>query len=661
MAALTPPRAAGRLVDIAEEALPPGSVLDGGRYRVGSPLGRGGFGITYEADDLRLRRPVAIKELFPDRARRDGASVVVPGGAAEGFTRARQRFLREATTLARFGHPAIVRIFAVFEEHGTAYLVLERLDGQTLAEELAGRRGPFTEAEALDVAAQVAAALSIVHRAGVLHRDVSPANLVRTTDGRVVLIDFGLARPFADDRTTAMTRIVTPGYAPPEQHEGVARFSARADVYALGATLHRLLSGRVPPAAGARERGASPEALWRVNPTVSRRVSDAVGRALALEPRDRPPTVGDLLDLLGVPTDDLDLRDLPPAAPAPDELATIEAALAAPAVVADDGGPDGAGPEGATRAADDPSPATEPAGAAGDQGPDGGDPDRGTVLVGPAEDPGPGPVPDWSVAAGDAHLAPEATPARPGGRTQGPSRPSADRPTTAWSPPEPDAAGARPRIRPASHVVPAPPPQGRRPGVPGGSPLAPLVGPTPDRMAGPTGGPPRGRAWVTLPLGLAGTALASAQPATVTLVIGLVVAPVLATVGDHLQRPDRHPGWAVGWWARNLLIGLVRALAPLVLLAFGLLLWYGTEAFDGLAAAGPWVLRATGVAAGGVMCLSVGQGGTGFRSHLALDALARRLLPAGRPTLPAAVLVLVCVALAAAGLWFQPEAWPLGG
>lgn len=634
MPALTPPRAAGRPADTADDALAPGAVLDGGRYRLGPLLGRGGFGITYEAEDLRLQRPVAIKELFPDRARRDGASVVVPGAAAEGFAQARQRFLREAATLARFAHPAIVRIFAVFEEHGTAYLVLERLDGQTLADELAGRRGPFAEAEALDVAVQVAAALSIVHRAGVLHRDVSPSNLVRTTDGRVVLIDFGLARPFADDHTTAMTRIVTPGYAPPEQHEGVARFSTRADVYALGATLHRLLSGRVPPAAEARERGVAPEALWRVNPTVSRRVSDAVGAALALEPGDRPATVGGLLDRLGVPTDDLDLRDRPPAAPAPDELATIEAALGVPVVAV---GPDGVGPDGA--------------------GPDGG-----TVPVAPAEDPPAGPVPDRSLAIDDEDPDHRETAARAGVPTDGPGRPAgAGHPTTAGSAPPADGAGARPRIRPASHVVPAPHLPGRRPGVPGGSPLAPLAGRAPDRLAGPAGGPLRGRAWVTIPLGVAGTALASAQPATVTLVIGLVVAPLLATVGDHLHRPDRHPGWAVGWWARNLLIGLVRSLAPLALLAFGLLLWYGTEAFDALAAAAPWVLRATGVAAGGLMCLSVGRGGTGFRSPLALDALARRLVPSGRPTLPAFVLVVACVALAAAGLWFQPEAWPLGG
>ncbi len=643
-----------------DDALPPGSALDGRRYRLGPPLGRGGFGITYEAEDLRLRRPVAIKELFPDRALRQGASVVVPGAAAEGFARARERFLREATTLARFGHPAIVRIFAVFEEHGTAYLVLERLVGHTLADELRGRRGPFSEAEALDVAGQVAAALSVVHRAGVLHRDVSPANLVRTDDGRIVLIDFGLARPFADDRTTAMTRIVTPGYAPPEQYAGAARFSARADVYALGATLHRLLSGRVPPDASARALGARPDPLWRVNPTVSRRVSDAVASALALDTAERPPTVRDLLDRLGVPTDDLDLDDLPPAVAPPDDLASVEAALAGAVVVV----PDGADPEAATHA-------VSPAGLDGASAdaatahvgrppqappadphrPDGASAEGATAHVGRRVDDGPAqPVPDWSL---DLRDAPAAGATAAAGRDARPAAP-AEPPTE-----QADPVGTQPAVRPASHVVPAPRGAVDRRGL--GAGHVALPAPADPRLPHTAGAPPRGRAWVTVPLGLAGTALASAQPATITLLVALLVAPVLATVGDHLLRPDRHPGWFVGWWARNLLVGAVRAVAAVAVLAFGLCLWYGTEAFDALGAAGPWVLRATGVAAGGIICLSVGQGGPGFRSHLALDALTRRLLPRGRPTLPAAVLVLVCVGLVAAGLWFQPEAWPLGG
>lgn len=608
MATLIPDSVDGPTSDAAagtapDGVLPVGSELDDGRYRLGEPLGRGGFGITYLADDLRLRRPVAIKELFPDRARRSGSSVVVPGAAAEGFARARQRFLREATTLARFGHPSIVRIFAVFEEHGTAYLVLERLDGQTLGEELRRRRGPFSEAEALDVAGQVAAALWVVHRAGVLHRDVSPTNLVRTDDGRIVLIDFGLARPFADDQTTSMTRIVTPGYAPPEQYAGEARFSARADVYALGATLHRLLSGQVPPDAGARQRGVPLAPLWRLNPTVSRRVSDAVGAALALDPAERPATVRHLLERLGVPTDDLDLR----VEPAPE------------------------GEEGSTQI-------------------DGAD--RPTELVAP--DPAPAADrPPAAVASaradGTAMDSPLRAQAARGADRQPSGGPAVPAPTSA------------PPVRRASHVVPDPGP------APGRSPSAPREGAAPGALYGPpqpgvlrtAGAAPTGRGWLTVPLGLAAMSIASAQPATVTLILGVGVAPLVATAGDRILRPHRSPGWMAAWWVRNLLLGVARSLGGLVVLAFGLCLWYGTEAFDSLQAAGPWVLRATGVAAAGVLCLSIGQGGPGFRSHVALDAAAERLMPRGRLSVAAAVVGVVCLGVIAAGLWFRPEAWPL--
>ncbi len=664
------------------DVLAPGSLLDGGRYRLGPPLGRGGFGITYRAEDLRLERPVAIKELFPERARREGTSVVVSGAAAEGFARARQRFLREATTLARFGHPSIVRIFAVFEEHGTAYLVLERLDGRTLAQELRSRRGPFSEAEALDVAGPVAAALSVVHRAGVLHRDVSPANLMRTRDGRMVLIDFGLARPFADDRTTAMTRIVTPGYAPPEQYAGAGRLSARADVYALGATLHRLLSGQVPPDAAARAQGRAPSPLWRVNPTVSRRVSEAVGAALALDADDRPPTVRDLLDRLGVATDDLDLHDPPDpdrprgAAPGPQAIgdpAPAERPAEPPAVSpwpttglparaderagvgpdgpqragADRGGPDGAGLDGATRAVGDGGPGAPDIGVGDGAGPEGPTHQVAHGVTDQGDDPG------WRPP--DDRLAPRAvdrvTDRAAGSATTvpAPARPAA---------PERGGHGRRPTVRPASHVVPAPD-EARHPasvGPAGGSPF----GVAPPHQAGAAGSP-HGRAWVTVPLGLGATALASAQPVTVPLVIGLLVAPLLATAGDRVLRPHRSAGWMPGWWLRNLVVGALRAVGPILVLGVGLGLWWGSETYDALAVAGPWVLRATGIGAGGLLCLSAGRGGPRFRSHLALDALARRLLPHGRLTVPAGVLLVVGLGLAAAGLWFQPEAWPLSG
>ncbi|HEV7720618.1 MAG TPA: serine/threonine-protein kinase [Iamia sp.] len=632
-------------------------------------LGRGGFGITYAATDLRLERPVAVKELFPEGARRTGTAIDVPRYEAATFGRARERFRREATTLARFGHPNIVRIFAVLEENDTAYLVLERIEGRTLAAELRSRQGPFTEPEALDVAAQAADALAAVHLAGVLHRDVSPSNLVRTPDGRVVLIDFGLARPFAMDRSTMMTRIVTPGYAPPEQHAGSGRFSPRADVYALGATLHRLLSGQTPPPAGERAHHDDLPPLWRINPTVSRRTSDAVAAALALDPAARPATVAVLLDRLGIAVEGLgapdlvDLRDDPttppngPARPSPDVVPATEVVE-----------PAGAPPVAAAVAGDPDAPTVGP-------------PDVPTDVVreyGPGVDAiGRSPrlgVPDAARPRDAGERVTEMSSKRAGGDDPAtevvspiPSIPSI-RSTPSLA--KVDTAGpALAGVGPVggSWVVPAPVPVSV--GDDAEHPVRRLwpreraVRPEPlspgERLDLAAGAVPGGRRWVTLPLGLAATALASAQPATLVVILGLGAAPVLATVGDRVLQPHRNPAWWPLWWVRNVALGVVRSLGALLVLAVGLCLWFGTDAFDSLDAAGPWVLRATGLVAAGILALSIARGGPGFRSHVALDAVTRRLLPRGRPTLPSVVLLLVCIGVVAAGLAFQPEAWPL--
>jgi serine/threonine-protein kinase len=581
----------------AAPALPDGTTLGDGRYRVDGVLGRGGFGITYAATDLRLDRAVAIKELFPDGAGRDGTDVAPALDAGLSFARARERFRREATTLARFGHPNIVRIFAVLEENATAYLVLEKLEGRTLADELRSRQGPFTEAEALDIAEQAADALAAVHLAGVLHRDVSPANLMRTPDGRVVLIDFGLARPYVEDRTTMMTRIVTPGYAPPEQHHGSGRFSPRADVYALGATLHRLLSGQVPPVAAERAHHDDLAPLWRINPTVSRRTSDAVAAALDLDPHARPASVAVLLERLGITVEGLGAPDLVDLR---DEIRPIDPPRSPDRDLPEDGATEYVAPVDAI-----------------------GRSPRREGLAG-SEDVGAHPT--------EAVLATTAGPAAA--------------PMASWVVPAP-----------VVDDTPAPGRTARAPRVR----LARAERIDPDQRAALAAGDvPAGRRWLTVPLGAAAVALASAQPATIVALLGLGVAPVLATVGDVVMQPSRNPLWWPLWWARNVALGLVRSLGALVVLAIGLCLWFGTDAFEGLSSASPYVLRGTGLVAGGILALSIGRGGPGFRSHLALDALTRRLLPRGRPTMASAIVGVVALAVVAAGLAFRPEAWPLG-
>ena len=280
--------------------LPFGATRQNGRFVFRRVLGRGGFGITYAAEDRRLHRDVAIKELCFGGATRIGGVLVPPAHEAEAFATAKERFLREAAVLGRFSHPNVVRVYESFEEAGTAYLVMELLEGQTLHRMLVDRGGPLPEANAVEIAVRCADALSTLHRSGVLHRDLNPTNVVVTPEGRVVVIDFGLAREFVGEATTPMTRIVTPGYAAPEQYEHAARLGPPTDVYALAATLYCALTGRAPVPVSGRRRGTAYVAPRALNPSVSKLVSDAVLDGLELDAGHRPRTVEDFVSRLGV-------------------------------------------------------------------------------------------------------------------------------------------------------------------------------------------------------------------------------------------------------------------------------------------------------------------------------------------------------------------------
>ena len=156
------------------------------------------------------------------------------------------------------------------------------------------------EAQVLEVAARCGEALSVLHGAGVLHRDLNPTNVVLTPEGRVVLIDFGLAREFAGDATTPLTRIVTPGYAAPEQYEHQGRCGPPTDVFGLAATLYCALTGRAPVPLGGRRRGAAFVAPRALIPTVSKLVNDAVLDGLELDFDHRPRTVEEFLSRFGL-------------------------------------------------------------------------------------------------------------------------------------------------------------------------------------------------------------------------------------------------------------------------------------------------------------------------------------------------------------------------
>jgi serine/threonine protein kinase len=311
--------------DAFSGALPPGTKLQGGVYSVGKVLGQGGFGITYLGGDIRARRPVAIKEFFPYGSTRRGTNVHPFGGlTAADYASARDRFLDEARTLARFDHPGIVDVYGTFEENNTAYMLMELLRGRTLGQ-LLEERGPLPEHEAVGYIRRVGEALEVVHRASLLHRDLKPDNIMLTGDGNVVLIDFGTARTFAAGKTGRMTTMVTPGYAPLEQYGQAVRFGPFTDVYALGATLYHLLTGQMPAPATDRATGVELAAPRSINPAVSPGVDRAVMWSLKMRVDERPQTVRQFVDALesAAPPEPTAVRpapapqDVEPVPPAP--------------------------------------------------------------------------------------------------------------------------------------------------------------------------------------------------------------------------------------------------------------------------------------------------------------------------------------------------------
>lgn len=272
--------------------------LHSAAFAVGDVLGQGGFGITYKGGDLSLRRYVAIKELFPAGCARKGNTVVPDGGySAADYAAVKGKFLEEARTLARFSHPGIVRVFSVFEENNTAYMVMEFLEGKTLSR-LLQDKSVLPEAEAVRIVEKVGDALATIHAANLIHRDLKPDNVCITNDDRTVLIDFGTARSFATGKTVKQTTMLTPGYAPLEQYGQQARFGTYTDIYALAATLYHCLTGQVPPQATDRAAGVELKAPNSLNPNISASVSQAVMWGMQLKADARPQSVSQFLQAL---------------------------------------------------------------------------------------------------------------------------------------------------------------------------------------------------------------------------------------------------------------------------------------------------------------------------------------------------------------------------
>ena len=275
-----------------EDVLPPGTRIE--EFEVERALQSGGFGVTYLARDRSLERRVAIKEYLPREwggRRADGAVGPRSSSHAKDYRWGLTRFLDEARTLARLDHPRIVRVYRVIEAWGTAYMVMEYVEGRDLEAALQAE-GPWPEARVRELLEALLPGVALVHAAGLIHRDVKPANVMLRADGTPVLIDFGAARYATGVHSHTLTSVLTPGYAPHEQYQTKGKQGPWTDVYALGAVAYRALSGRAPVEAAERVRA---DPLAPVSEAAAGGVSESFGAAvtsaLAVWPEDRPQDV----------------------------------------------------------------------------------------------------------------------------------------------------------------------------------------------------------------------------------------------------------------------------------------------------------------------------------------------------------------------------------
>ncbi len=293
---------------IYHHALPAGQRIE--EFELKSVLGAGGFGVTYRGFDHQFHREVAIKEFLPSEVamRRPNGATVTPRSEEENenYQHGLARFLDEARLLAKFDDPYIVRVHRYLQANGTAYLVMEYREGESLAQLLARRKQPLEEEEARRILFEVLQGLRAVHAHDYLHRDIKPSNIYLRRDGPCMLIDFGAARYAIGEHSHSLLGMMTPGYAPYEQYSFTSKQGPFTDIYATGATLYRCLTQRAPVDAAERIAAVTENREDPYIPTIQAaagRYSDAllavIDWMLQLRVTDRPQTVDEVLDVLG--------------------------------------------------------------------------------------------------------------------------------------------------------------------------------------------------------------------------------------------------------------------------------------------------------------------------------------------------------------------------
>lgn len=275
--------------------LKPGVILKE-RYKIEEVIGAGGFGITYRAWDPLLQSYVAIKEYYPSgiaTRSADSSKVCVPVGQEQReYHRGKIRFLKEAQDVARFqSEPNIVSIYDYLEENDTAYMVMEYLHGCTLKQYIREHGGRLDTDHILHICLSVLDALAVVHKAGMIHRDISPENIFICEDLTVKLIDFGAAKQVYLDGEQTMSVVLKPGYAPPEQYAKKDKQGPWTDIYALGAALYFAATGEKPEESFGRVLEDTIKPVCEVNPEIPRAMSQVIMRAMSVKIEDRYQTV----------------------------------------------------------------------------------------------------------------------------------------------------------------------------------------------------------------------------------------------------------------------------------------------------------------------------------------------------------------------------------
>ena len=280
----------------------PGTILNN-KYVIGTALGHGGFGITYNAWDQTLNTHVAVKEYFPsglvNRIPGTAEVLLLSGEKEKQYYNGLNQFLNEARQTVAFSeHPNIVHVFDFFEENNTAYIVMEFLDGISLKDLLKQWDNKLDCDQAVDIGVSICDALTEIHKKGILHRDINPSNIFICLQGATKLIDFGSARISDDENEKTRSVIITPGYAPPEQYRSKSKQGSQTDIYALCAVLYRCVTGVKPIESLDRTVDDTLDSPMVINEEVPEWLDKIIMRGMALEPEIRFKSAAELKDAL---------------------------------------------------------------------------------------------------------------------------------------------------------------------------------------------------------------------------------------------------------------------------------------------------------------------------------------------------------------------------